>query len=341
MAVRAGEMRSEMMIKRRAFTIIELLIVIAIIGILVALILPAIFAARESARRTTCINNMKQMGIAFHSYHDAHLQLTPVYTGVRAKSGSILPTFFGVPGDADDLNIHTYAEFLLPHMEQNALYKKIDFHEPFFSPYDLSGIGLPDYTANNQDAVDTELSIFLCPSSPRDDNPHSDVWTDASFSIPFRSGGNDYGPSSGAGNQLSPFAAPEEGTYPTGVLSNDHIDLGFEHITDGITNTALMWEVAGRPQLWEFGEATGGTTKGGGWADFLNAENWFLGKTVSGGVCAINCTNAAETGVYSFHLGGVNVLLCDGSVHFLSEDTSIATFVGLITYNTQVPVSVK
>lgn len=327
--------------KRRAFTIVELLVVIAIIGILVSLILPAVFSARESARRTTCINNMKQLGIAFHSYHDAHLQLTPVYTGVRARSGSVLPAFFGVEGDADDLNIHTYAEFLLPHLEQFALYKEIDFQEPFFSPNDLSGIGLPNYTADNQSAVATALPTFLCPSAPRDSNPHNDVWTDPAFTIPFRSGGNDYGPSSGIGHLLRPFANPEENTLPEGVLSNNHIDLGFEHIEDGLTNTALMWEIAGRPQLWEFGEAKDGTALGGGWADFVNAENWFIGKSVGSTVCAINCTNAADGGVYSFHPGGVNVLLCDGSVHFFGEDASIATFVSLVTFNGEVPVSVK
>jgi len=84
-----------------------------------------------------------------------------------------------------------------------------------------------------------------------------------------------------------------------------------------------------------FGKKSGGQTGGGGWADVLNAENWFGGSsangTTVGGPCAINCTNKYGTGVYSFHPLGVNLLLTDGSVQFLSENTEIGVFVSLVT----------
>lgn len=328
--------------QRNGFSLVELLVVIAIIGLLVALILPAVQSSRESARRAACTNNLRQLGLAFHNYHDVFDQLPPVYTGVRAESGSVLPKFFGVPGPADDLNVHTYAEFLLPYIDQANVYDQINFREPFFAPLDLSASGLPNYTVDNQSVMDTVLPVLLCPSTPRSANVFDDTWTDATITIPFRTGANDYGPSSGVGAMLRPFASPAERKLPEGVLSNNHINLGFSNIIDGMTNTAMMWEIAGRPELWEYGKNTGSTTHGGGWADFLNAENWFVGQPLpGGGVCAINCTNAAENGTYSFHPGGVHVLLCDGSVHFLSEQTNIATFASLITFQGQVPVSIK
>ena len=102
---------------------------IAIIGVLVALLLPAVQASREAARRTQCKSNLRQLGIAFHSYADVARQLPPTYVAVR---NSILPQFLGIQGQYDDANIHTYGEFLLPLLEQNAIYKRIDFTQPYF-----------------------------------------------------------------------------------------------------------------------------------------------------------------------------------------------------------------
>jgi prepilin-type processing-associated H-X9-DG protein len=244
----------------------------------------------------------------------------------------VLPPFLGVPGEQDDINFHSYAEFLLPHTEHAAIYQQIDFTAPSFSPIDLTAIGLPNYTADNRSVIDTALPLFLCPSTPRAANPHIVNWDDIAVPVEYRNGGNDYGPSSGVSNPLKSLATTQATELGEGALSNNHINLGFKDLLDGQSNTALMWEIAGRPQLYENGQATGGTANGGGWSDVLNAENWFTGETSSGAACAINCTNQAESGTYSFHAGGVHVLLCDGSVHFLSESTSPEVFVGLITY---------
>ena len=89
-----------------------------------------------------------------------------------------------------------------------------------------------------------------------------------------------------------------------------------------------------QPDLYQRGKKVG-TTTGGGWTDINNAENWFQGSNPDGlgsaGPCAINCTNAAETGVYSFHPGGVHVLLVDGSTQFLNENVDVGIFVSLVT----------
>jgi prepilin-type N-terminal cleavage/methylation domain-containing protein len=319
---------------RRGFTLIELLVSIAIIGVLVALILPAVQASREAARRTQCRNNLRQLGVAFHNYADVAKQLPPTYVAVR---NSILPRSIGIPGPYDDVNIHTYGEFILPFLEQSALSKGIDFTQPYFAPIDLTPIGLPNYKANNQDAVAHPIVTFLCPSSPRSANPYSGTWTDLGVPVPFRVGGNDYGPSNGISRipgGLLDFAAVQAGTAMDGAMSNNLPSTKFRDNTDGTSQTALMWEIAGRPDLYQGIKKTG-TTGGGGWTDILNAENWFQGSNPDGtgtvGACAINCTNAVEAGVYSFHPGGVHVLLVDGSTHFLGENVDIGIFVALVT----------
>ena len=319
--------------RNRGFTVIELLVAVGIIGVLIALILPAVQGAREAARRTQCANNLKQLGDAFHNYHDAMRQFPPAYVAVR---NTVLPSFMSTRGQYDDANIHTYGEFLLPYLEQNNVYKKINFAEPYFAPIDLASIGLAHYKANNQSAVALGLPSFVCPSSPtRTANPFSFTWTDLPIPITYKAGGNDYGPSNGvATGGLLPMAPSQGGGVANGAMSDNNLRTKVRDITDGTSQTALMWEVAARPDIYVGGKKLAGTTGGGGWADILNAENWFRGSTSDGAVggpCAINCTNQAETGVYSFHPGGVNVLLTDGSVQFLGENTDVGIFVSLVT----------
>lgn len=320
--------------QRRAFTLIEVVVTITILSILIALLLPAVQSAREAARRTQCTNQLRQLGVAFHQYHDVAHQFPPAYVAVRHV---ILPSFLSGKGPYDDANIHTYLEFLLPYMEQENIYKRIDFTQPYFAPFDLTFIGLPNYKGNNQAVVAVPLSVFLCPSAPtRKANPFSFTWTDPPMPITYKAGGNDYGPSNGiATGGLLSLAPKQGGSVANGVMSDNDASTKFRDITDGTSQTALMWEIAGRPDRYQQGKKTQNATGGGGWADILNAENWFRGSSLDGssipGPCAINCTNAAEGGVYSFHPDGVNVLLTDGSVQFLNENTDVGVFVSLVT----------
>lgn len=321
--------------RKLGFTLIELLVAVGIIGVLVALILPAVQGAREAARRKQCTNNLKQIGLAFHNYYDAMRQFVPTYVAVRH---AILPDFIGITGPHDDANIHTYGEFLLPHLEQTNIYNRITFTQPYFAPINLSSIGLATYEGNNQAVVAVALSGFLCPTSPtRSANPFSYTWTDLPLPITYQAGGNDYGPSNGitSSGGLLALAPPQGGSVANGAMSDNVPSMKFRDITDGTSQTALMWEIAGRPDVYIGGFKTQATTGGGGWTDILNADNWFSGSSAGGtkvgGPCAINCTNRAECGVYSFHPGGVNVLLTDGSVQFLSENVDAGMFVALVT----------
>ena len=131
--------------KRAAFTLIELLVVIAIIGILIGLLLPAVQKVREAASRTSCTNNLKQIGLGLHNYHDANLCLPPGYVAA-VPSGD--PNFATAPGWG-------WAAFLLPYIEQNALYNQvqgaIQSNTPITDPSVAS-------------AIQARVSIYVCPS---------------------------------------------------------------------------------------------------------------------------------------------------------------------------------
>ncbi len=114
---------------RRGFTLIELLVVIAIIAILIALLLPAVQQAREAARRTQCRNNLKQLALAIHNYHDAHLIFPPAYLGSPTQSG----TAFGVNYPDHNRNGqggYAWGALILPQIEQSSLSNSLNFAGP-------------------------------------------------------------------------------------------------------------------------------------------------------------------------------------------------------------------
>ncbi|MFK7777241.1 MAG: DUF1559 domain-containing protein, partial [Gimesia sp.] len=136
-----------MRIQKRGFTLIELLVVIAIIAILIALLLPAVQQAREAARRSTCKNSLKQIGLALHNYLDTHSTFPPGIT--RANQHP----YAGVSGWNTGKVL--WSAFILPYMDQGPLYNKIDFSMPD-----------PGKNANNADVRSVKLSIYRCPSDP-------------------------------------------------------------------------------------------------------------------------------------------------------------------------------
>jgi prepilin-type N-terminal cleavage/methylation domain-containing protein len=202
--------------RRRAFTLIELLVVIAIIAVLIALLLPAVQAAREAARRTQCRNNLKQLALAEHNYHDVNNQFTPPYIELSSFSnlcGQACSKCKALGCDQiiapyDDPNVHTWGEFVLAFLEATTVYHAIDFNSPNFSPVNLTADHAGwSYTSANSGNPCTDacaatrptasvIPAFVCPSSPRTQNPFVETmacWVDTAATHPVRTrGASDY-----------------------------------------------------------------------------------------------------------------------------------------------------
>jgi len=290
--------------RETGFTLVELLVVIAIIGILVALLLPAVQAAREAARRISCQNNLKQLGIALHNYHDTHKALPPTSTN-RPR--------------------HTWAPSMFPFFEQTNLGDQYNWNVNWDHPA-------------NQPAIATPLSVLLCPSAPggrsRIDNVRNGIKAAATdfapiagvASIVVRAG---FIPSTdlrGAmrRNQWVRLRDITDGTSNTVVMAED-------------AGRPEFWTSKGRgPANNTPGGGNlpvrNGRVLGAGWADTSNSIPLHTfrqdGLRVPG-PCPINCTNNNEA--FSFHPGGVNSVFVDGGVRFLAETIGIPTYAGLIT----------
>jgi prepilin-type N-terminal cleavage/methylation domain-containing protein/prepilin-type processing-associated H-X9-DG protein len=208
---------------RNGFTLVELLVVIAIIGILVALLLPAVQAARESARRAQCVNNLKQFGIAFHNYHDTYRRL-PMGKG---------PSYLWIAPVYARWSQHSA---LLPYMEQQALYSTLNFNWPPATP-GMAGIVnfMPPYSnpGGQNLTVITGVPIFLCPS---DGTSVPDSWP----------GQNNY-----VANQGSWLCDRLDTTDPNAIVSPNEVQTGifgylsrtpFADVMDGLSNTAFFSE---------------------------------------------------------------------------------------------------
>lgn len=294
------------MLKRRdGFTLVELLVVIAIIGVLVALLLPAVQAAREAARRMSCSNNLKQIGLAFHNYADVYkgfpqARITGTYEGAMA-------VFSGWP------------TAILPYVEQGSL-------------ADQYNDNLPHFHIDNQELVTTKINLFVCPSTPNGDRQvQLSTGPLESQLIADR-----YGAAGDYYVRLQTWVWPGGATLDMGLDSNAATSLA--KFTDGLSNTVLLGEVSARPALYINGKPqTTSMATQPGWSAWAGPQA--LRFRSYNDDCSMESDNSTvyprainvcnQQGLYSFHPGGVMVCLGDGSVRFLAETIDIETLVAL------------
>ncbi len=320
---------------KRGFTLIELLVVIAIIAILIALLLPAVQQAREAARRTQCKNNLKQLGLAVHNYHDTF--------------NSFPFGYYLVPPFTNYRNAFT---MLLPYIEQGTIYSQIDHNVPMMN-------GPTGYNATAQATnvalAATVIPAFLCPSSI---GPTTDDYlypangfgpTVPPVNCTWKGGRSDYSGTTGVRGTFANLAYNNNAggdrggaivAAGGGVPGISGSRTNMRDITDGTSNSFLFGERTGGVKIYYKSQAAVGLpailgqTNGGSWSDSLLFENWLQGSlydgTANGGPCGM-CTNMRGNGFHSFHTGGCQFVMCDGSVKFVSENVSQAIFAGAIT----------
>ncbi len=300
----------------RAFTLVELLVVIAVIGVLVAMLLPAIQSAREAARRNSCSNNLKQLGLALNQYVDGKRSYPP---GQNTTCNSCDPW--------------AWSAVILPFMELSELYSLISFR---YQPNDQN-FSLP--------ATGTLIPVYLCPSTggivdpSRDDsNRLTNYYGQSASKAGLKMACSDYagieGPNNSNTNPATGAAYPTnlgvllKSTMPAGVISMAPVVQPRE-ITDGLSNTIIVAEMAGRG----FNAKSSKLKISGTWADGYNTANVKLafsgppgpvtfgpGKLPDSTVYSSWCPAFASDELISYHPNGGNVLMCDGSVHFVSQD---------------------
>jgi prepilin-type N-terminal cleavage/methylation domain-containing protein len=298
---------------RRAFTLVELLVVLAIIGVLVGLLLPAVQHVREAARRTSCANNLKQLALATHNYEGAYRSFPP--------------------GNRNNLSSHA---FLLPHIEQVNLADLVDYKVSYTH-------------ANNAEARNTQVELFLCPSNTDD--------------LPSGLGGrNNYYGNAGVailhtGIPATDPSDPNSTMPPSdGIFFNDSA-IRFADLEDGTVHTALFSErVTGdgnnglsteRSDTYQPGTYPGtpdealadalavdinDLTKqgfsnvGAPWLRPYHSTTRYWHVNVPNGRSAMFPPNRIMTTASSYHDAGVQVALCDGSVRMVPESVDLAVW---------------
>ncbi len=312
----------------RAFTLIEVLAVIVIVGVLVGLLLPAVQAAREGARRVQCQNNLKQIGLALHGYHDAWYTFPPAYLAA-----------YSVPPDppAPGLELGAgwaWGTLILPYLEQRPVYDAANFDFGFGSADSTDPRGLLGLSVNRT-VMQISVSTFLCPSAGGGEGP-IDLGYDSAHV--FGSPGHYIASAGWMDSSRSPV-------HGTGVLyPNSGTAIG--DVSDGTSATLLIGErsrnladVAWSGSLGSRSSPAPLCTKVGwpvescvGLMFLLMGRTGPAGDIVSGAIPIGNTPNLqGADGFASRHPGGCQFLICDGSVRFIKETLSPQVFQALAT----------
>ncbi len=289
---------------RRGFTLVELLVVIAIIGVLVALLLPAVQQAREAARRAQCVNNLKNIGLAMHNYHDTYRNFP--YLGFTGWNGDTISVFGR----------------LLPFIEQTAMYETLNFN-------------VRANDGNNRLYRTTPIDVYSCPSETvtlGEANSGNNHWSHQRYSYAVCVGNTNY-------DQHNANNWDGVWTYDNGGSAfkmGDNIR-SMASITDGTSNTVMVSEVPmnQNDQGWQGMYAAGIYASGAGFTGYLTPNTK---ASIDGGrrcwnpddyLQKIPCHNAGDSwwaatfAAFSMHPGGVNACNFDGSVSFVPETIDI------------------
>lgn len=307
-------------ISKRGFTLIELLVVIAIIAILIALLLPAVQQAREAARRTQCKNNLKQIGLAFHNYHDVFNTFPPGFVSKNPPTAS---------ANSVERGMYGWGASILPQLELGNLYSTLNVGNVLLEQSLATPAGLT--------ALQTPLPAFRCPS---DVGPALNNFNDALSDDPAMNANqyNSHVTSTGsdqiaiATSNYVVAANPSDSTTPPVYAAQYGPPLGvgfinskinFRDITDGTSNTILVGERA-----WKFNNLTIGAANALAFSSETNLAGSNM-RTAALAVLAIgydginfSTTNRVHQrrGFNSNHVGGAQFVLCDGSVRFISQN---------------------
>jgi prepilin-type processing-associated H-X9-DG protein len=271
-------------------------------------------AARESARRSSCQNNFRQAGLAY--LNDA-----------QSKKDAFAPRMV-----SDQTKSAGWGVFLLPFLESSELFKKYSFSAPFF-------YSQPAYGIDNQSVTNTRIETFLCASAPQRTAPYSYTFSYPGYpSMTWQAFPAD----------LTPLASVDANlaTYLGLTITGDQLKAALDSdtrtslakLTDGTSKTALLFEAAGKNDLWRAGNRTGQQLSGffagqGGWNDSTSGGSVLWGSSSDGatgpGAFGVNCSN--DYGLYAFHPAGANVVMADGSVRFLAAVIDIRILVAVVT----------
>ena len=334
----ANECPRPMRMRRKlGFTLIELLVVIAIIAVLVALLLPAVQQAREAARRSQCKNNLKQLGLALHNYHDTVNRFPRSLIFGRANGSTMQPYH------------HTWVTAILPYLDQAPLYNTVNFN-------------LPAYGSAPQPFLSVQINVLKCPS----DGINGDVPgpLTGGFAI------TNYSACEGGDWWNRPSNGDDLGNQLYGGIFTDHYNCPIAAISDGVSNTVALGETTvgsftgngwqtngqGKPRTRTYGGpvirpaffgstftvalgACQGCTQAGWPAicthfDGSAVSNWWGGNPwgsfvyhpVFGSVLGIN---GEWEGANSLHTGGCHFMMGDGSVQFFNQSMNWTTYTRL------------
>jgi prepilin-type N-terminal cleavage/methylation domain-containing protein/prepilin-type processing-associated H-X9-DG protein len=301
--------------RRRGFTLVELLVVIAIIGILIALLLPAVQAAREAARRTQCINNLKQLGLALHNYHDTNKEIPP----------SAIPAMLDWPN-----GFHVE---LFPYMEQANLQGSLN-------------LKANHNTGVNETLKHTKLTAYLCPSTDNiyDDNdePAGRLWYASHYVAingPGRNGRLRTLEQSHCGNEnLDGFvrSAPNPATWKRADATKLKSMTRFDDVLDGLSNTLAMGEINYNVRTWMRGSTNANPSTvwpetGGSKLCIVTAKNLKLPMNSDPKIWKYGGAGKSTMLFNDFflgseHPGGAIFLFGDGSANFLNETISFPIY---------------